>query len=89
MVITLGISAAVNLSAFRSERDAYWLRRSRHCLVTLELMSWVYEITKTNRILQYSIYEWSPVATWLFSLCDFVKYLDSSETIYYMVRAQA
>jgi hypothetical protein len=86
IMLTLGVASALNLSAFRHERDSYWLTRSRHCTMAIELLEWMYRDRELTGAIVHSLYDWTAIASWLISLRDFIQYLDSSEIVLNVVR---
>ena len=85
-MLTLGISSAMNLFALLHERDSYWLTQSRQCTMAIELLEWMYRDRGAKDAIVHSLYDWTPVASWLISLHDFIKYLDSFEIAINVVR---
>ena len=85
-VLTMGMVSTLNLLALGDDCNDYWLTRTRYCTMALELVDWMYRERGVSDRLLHSLYEWTSMATWLFSLHGFVKFLDFSEVVAVVVR---
>ncbi|KIM29743.1 hypothetical protein M408DRAFT_328599 [Serendipita vermifera MAFF 305830] len=79
MALSLGIASTLHISRYRQDRDSYWLTNSGTCSVTLELMARMYVTKQANPAMVHAMYDWSPIAVWLFSLCELLEYIHSQD----------